>query len=443
MTVAAAGRIARPHLEVRGRRWPEDRTDAWFTFVLFAASLFALQLSGLVFVYAAAVAIFMALRLRAALPALVRCAPIFILPAYALASTLWSVAPPTTFYYGSEYVLTVIAAILVGGATGSHAALKGMFAGFALWAATNFVAGVLSGEFGSGSPFLGLAGSKNGAGDAATLGLIIAVAMAAEAWRRKWAGWIIAAVALVVVETVILAAAQSTGAVIAAGVGVLAVLGWTVSRILPVPARSLILVTTILVAVVGIATEHLWSDKLFEGMLSMSGKDTTLTGRTYIWSRAQVLIAQRPWLGLGYGAFWRVGALEPEAIWRKLLITNPSGFHFHNSAYDIMVTLGSVGLALFALVFVVFSAMLLLRTMRYAETEGILFASLLVSYLSRAPFEAFGGGIFSQSTLLLFGALAWAVRPRPQVVPQRHDRGAPAPTSRGPRDYFKDRPARL
>ncbi|MDB5690308.1 MAG: O-antigen polymerase, partial [Sphingomonas bacterium] len=257
----------------------------------------------------------------------------------------------------------------------------------------------------------GLAGSKNAAGDAAAIGLITATAMLGEACRRRWPGLIAASLGLVLIEVTIIVAARSTGAIVAAGVGVLAVLGWTVSRILPTPARSLILLTTIAVAIAAATTEQLWAGQIFDDMLSMSGKDATLTGRTYIWGRAQVLISQRPWLGLGYSAFWRVGALEPEAIWRKLLIPSRTGFHFHNSAYDILVPLGYVGLGLFAMIFLIYTAALLLRTMRHADTEGILFASLLLSYLSRAPFESFGGAVFHQSSLLLFGALAWATRP--------------------------------
>ena len=108
--------------------------------MLFAATLFTLQLGGLVLIYTASVALFMAVRWRAAGPALTRCAPILVLPFYAIASTLWSVAPTTTLYYGTEYLVTVVAAILIGAATGGRSALKGMFAAFFLWALLNLLA---------------------------------------------------------------------------------------------------------------------------------------------------------------------------------------------------------------------------------------------------------------------------------------------------------------
>jgi exopolysaccharide production protein ExoQ len=417
--VMAAGGIDRPHRQASAASfWPAERVDTAFTFVLFAATLFTLQFGGLVLVYTASVLLFVAVRSRVAGPALLRCAPILVLPLYAIASTFWSAAPATTLYYGTEYLITVIAAIFIGAAASGGSALKGMFAAFFLWASANLLFGLASGAFARGTPFVGLAGGKNAAGDAATLGLIIGVAMLVESIRSRWPGLIAASIMLVLIEVAIIVAAQSTGAIIAGGIGVLAILGWTVSRILPVPARTLILIATIIVALAAAATEHLWAGQIFGDMLSLSGKDTTLTGRTYIWGRAQVLIAQRPWLGLGYSAFWRVGALEPEAIWRKLLITGRAGFHFHNSAYDILVPLGYVGLGLFALIFVVYGGRLMLRTMRHADGEGIAFAALLVSFLSRAPFESFGTAIFHQTTLLLFAALAWATRP-----PERNTSG--------------------
>jgi exopolysaccharide production protein ExoQ len=412
----AMGGITRPHRMPAAARWPSGHVDGGFTFVLFVVTLFSLQIGGLVLIYAATVSAFLAFRWRVAAPALARCAPIFLLPLYALSSTFWSVAPATTVYYGTEYLLTVLAAILIGAATGGQSALKGMFAAFFLWASANLLAGILFGDFARSNPFVGLAGSKNAAGDAAALGLIIAVAMLGEAWRRRWPVLVAAGVALLLIEGAIIVAAQSAGAIIAGGIGVLAVIGWTASRILPIPARTLMLMAMIAVAVIAATTQQLWAGHIFDDLLAMSGKDATLTGRTYIWGRAHVLISQRPWLGLGYSAFWRIGTLEPEAIWRKLLIGNRSGFHFHNSAYDILVALGYVGLALFALIFLVYVTALLLRTMRHADTEGIFFASVLLSYVSRAPFESFGTGIFHQSSLLLFGALAWATRPAERRV---------------------------
>jgi len=423
MTSQTAGRIGRPHVtpltSVATR--PFD-VDAAYTFLLFAVTLFALQMKGLVLIYLLLVVGFIALRSATALPALVRCTPILLLPGFALASIFWSVLPQATLYYGAEFLLTVIAAILVAAAVNSRSAVIGMFAAFLLWGVVNMLVGAAHGEFGTGRRFLGLAGSKNAAGDAATLGAIVAVAMLTDALARRQTRLILASVGLIVVDLAIVAASQSTGAVIAAIIGIGAVLAWTASRTLPLPARGAVLVATIVAAIAAMLLIQLWSGPLLNDLLSASGKDTSLTGRTYIWSRAHVLISQRPWLGLGYSAFWQPGNLEAEAIWRELMIGSRRGFHFHNSALDLRVTLGTVGLALFSGIFLVYGVRLFLRTMRHADVGGILLSALFLAYAARAPFESFGAAIFHQSSLLLFAALAWGTRPAPSIA---HPAGSP------------------
>ncbi|MEM9277344.1 MAG: O-antigen ligase family protein [Pseudomonadota bacterium] len=69
---------------------------------------------------------------------------------------------------------------------------------------------------------------------------------------------------------------------------------------------------------------------------------TTGTGRSYIWSVVVQLIAERPWLGWGYGSTLFI---LPEYS-GDIRHTAP---HAHNMILQILVTTGFVGLALFAL----------------------------------------------------------------------------------------------
>ncbi|MDB5663347.1 MAG: O-antigen polymerase [Sphingomonas bacterium] len=389
---------------------PAFDPDFLFVFLLFSATLFTLQLSGLVILYALLVAGFVAARPQRAIPLLWRCSPILALPAYALLSTLWSIAPGATLYFGSEFFLTVVAALLVGAATTPHTALKGIFAAFLLWAVANFLLGLSTGDLRASSSFIGLAGSKNAAGEAAAVGVVVGVAMLFHAVAQRRMLVIAAALLLILLDARILVAAHSTGAILAAALGTLVILLWTLSRGLPIAGRSTILLVALGIGALAVITLPVWSHAIFDDLLSMSGKDTTLTGRTYIWSRADVLISQRPWFGLGYSAFWNPGSLEAEAIWRKIGVLSRRGFNFHNSSYDLVVHLGYVGLALFAIVFLSYCAVLLLKTMRHPGISGIFFCAIVLAYASRAPFESFGTNIFHQSTLLLFAALGWATR---------------------------------
>ena len=83
-------------------------------------------------------------------------------------------------------------------------------------------------------------------------------------------------------------------------------------------------------------------------ILGLLGRNTTLTGRTALWTVVLVFIAQRPWLGYGYQAFWfgqeDTGDVVDLAGW--------TAGTAHNGFLDLAMNLGLVGLGLFLLGFV-------------------------------------------------------------------------------------------
>jgi hypothetical protein len=58
-----------------------------------------------------------------------------------------------------------------------------------------------------------------------------------------------------------------------------------------------------------------------------------------------VEIAERPLLGHGYQAFWRIGNPVAEDLWRAFGIESRSGFHFHNFYLSNAVEVGVPGVA--------------------------------------------------------------------------------------------------
>ena len=98
---------------------------------------------------------------------------------------------------------------------------------------------------------------------------------------------------------------------------------------------------SLLLFIFGIA--FLFRDALFGQLMIITGKDVTLSGRTFLWTRAAEHIAQHPLLGVGYGAFWVQGNPYAEEIWAAFQNTGRMGFNFHNQWYDIGVTLGYMG----------------------------------------------------------------------------------------------------
>ena len=97
---------------------------------------------------------------------------------------------------------------------------------------------------------------------------------------------------------------------------------------------------------VGLAAFAVAPDFFFD----LVGKDATLTGRTSIWAALLRQVAYRPWLGYGYGAFWRstrdgpAGWVAKEADWPVLAADNAWA--------EILVQLGWVGIVLFSITLV-------------------------------------------------------------------------------------------
>jgi exopolysaccharide production protein ExoQ len=82
-------------------------------------------------------------------------------------------------------------------------------------------------------------------------------------------------------------------------------------------------------------------------VLKALGKDPSLTGRTDIWTALMREVAERPWTGFGYQAFW--GRIDP----RRLDPQAETGWPVpsaHNGWIDLLIQLGwpgaiAVGLA--------------------------------------------------------------------------------------------------
>jgi exopolysaccharide production protein ExoQ len=83
-------------------------------------------------------------------------------------------------------------------------------------------------------------------------------------------------------------------------------------------------------------------------LLSVLGKDSSLTGRTGIWSAAIDSISRRPLLGYGYQAFWL--GLEGES-YRVILAVSWLLAQAQNGFLDVTLEMGAAGLAIVLLVF--------------------------------------------------------------------------------------------
>ena len=152
--------------------------------------------------------------------------------------------------------------------------------------------------------------------------------------------------------------------------------------------------------------------------LGAEGKDSTLTGRTLLWSEGLKTGMDNPVFGVGYSAFWVPGRSEAEVLWQKFQVQERSGFHFHNLVINEFVDLGVVGGTLWVLAYVVTWA----RALRYARKNGsgiesVFYVGMMMMFLVRAFAEADTPAPFSFSGLFFFSVvMRVAARTFPETV---------------------------
>ena len=88
-----------------------------------------------------------------------------------------------------------------------------------------------------------------------------------------------------------------------------------------------------------------WAVQREESILGSLGRDPTFTGRTELWTVLLEKARVHPWLGYGYGAFWRGATGMSGEVQQALQGWYP--IHAHNGFLDLVLELGIVGLLIF------------------------------------------------------------------------------------------------
>ncbi len=284
-------------------------------------------------VTALAAAIHWRAMLRAAVPLLL----ISILVALAYASALWSIAPDVTLRRSLALLFTCLFGVYFG----------------ARWPWRQFVAMIaqLSALLALGSLFVCLFDPAMG----------IHQTVNAGDWRGLWfekntLGATMALGVLASVATALLNPSQrviwTLNAVLCLGMTVMSRSGTALITIALIFGCTLILalmrrgpILAILsvfgAGLLGFAAalaELFQPDLVFK----LLGKDPTLTGRTDIWAAVLRRVAEHPWLGFGYAAFWDKDSIPAQFIRRETGWNVPSA---HNGWLDMLVQLGLVGVA--------------------------------------------------------------------------------------------------
>ncbi|MER9302682.1 O-antigen ligase family protein [Mesorhizobium sp. M0293] len=281
--------------------------------------------------------------------------------AYVCSSVFWSQAPGVTvrtaIQYFSHIACAYVAARTVSVRTLTIGALIGIFVVllYSLKVA-NYSEDVLDGTVN----FVGAFASKNQIGFVGSLGIYFCAVFLAFYRRGRLSFLLAVPIVLLSAYVLVVSHSATSMASIPAVLALVALLA--MSKLLSRRYRRVIfLIGAGLLVVVAFVALNLG---LMDFVLGLFGKDSTLTGRTYLWEQGWNAVQKSPILGVGYAAYWVQGFAEAERLWNEFYITTRTGFHFHNTYIEALVELGFVGATLVSLI--------MLRTL-YGHVSAVIF----------------------------------------------------------------------
>jgi exopolysaccharide production protein ExoQ len=318
-----------------------------------------------------------------------------VIPVMALASTFWSDAPERTVRAGLQLLVTMAAAIAMATTLSPRAMIRTLLA---VSAATCAIALLyVPDALATAAPLHGPFETKNPMGFAMVLSLAASLAVMADGAQPASAR--IAALPVLGVSLGLLLLSRSGNAYVGAALVLAVIAAVGLARHVGIYARIALLLFCLAlagVALLYLAELQVAADDFVQNVLK---KDMTLSGRTLIWAVADGLVAENPALGHGYYAFWRIGNVEAEALWRQFGIASRTGFNFHSAFVEMAVDLGWTGLAVLLAICVGTGLVVIYRQIASPTMPGAFFVAMLVVIYTRsytetgliAPFSTFTG----------------------------------------------------
>jgi exopolysaccharide production protein ExoQ len=264
-------------------------------------------------------------------------------------SMFWSAAPPVTARAAIQYMTHIMCALIAMRVLDIRTLTLGAVSGVALVLLYSLAFGhyefdAIDGTF----SFVGAFDSKNQLGLYASLGIYFSFAAVFILGERRI--WMIGCGIVGLLSAYCLIAAQSATSVITTGAVVMLCVSMRVILLLSPKNRKLLFTAAaVFVGVLVVAGAYLGAADV---VLGAFGKDSTLTGRTYLWQQGIAAAELHPIFGIGYQAYWVQGFSEPERLWEEFFITARGGFHFHNTYIETAVETGIVGVILLSMVLI-------------------------------------------------------------------------------------------
>ncbi|AZO64809.1 MULTISPECIES: O-antigen ligase family protein [unclassified Mesorhizobium] len=267
---------------------------------------------------------------------------------YVCLSVFWSDAPGITLRTAVQYCSHIACAYIAARTVSVRTLTIGSLIGIFLVLLYSLMVGGYSYDVLDGTyNFVGAFSSKNQIGFVASLGVYFCVVFLAFLRRGRISLFLTAPVVALSAYLLVIAHSATSMASIPAVLALVALLAMAKKLSLRYRRVIFLVGTCGLIAVTLVAFAG-----LLDFVLGVFGKDSTLTGRTYLWEQGWEAAQQAPILGVGYSGYWVQGFAEAERLWNEFYITTRSGFHFHNTYIEALVELGYVGATLISLIIV-------------------------------------------------------------------------------------------
>lgn len=267
---------------------------------------------------------------------------------YVCLSVFWSDAPGITLRTAIQYCSHIACAYIAARTVSVRTLTIGSLIGIFVVLLYSLKVGSYSYDMLDGTyNFVGAFSSKNQLGFVASLGIYFCIVFLVFLRRGRTSLFLTAPILVLSAYLLVMAHSATSTASLPAALALVALLA--MAKKLSLRYRRVIFLVGAcgLVAVTAVAFAG-----LLDFVLGTFGKDSTLTGRTYLWEQGWHAAQQAPILGVGYAAYWVQGFAEAERLWNEFYITTRSGFHFHNTYIEALVELGYVGATLMSLIIV-------------------------------------------------------------------------------------------
>lgn len=260
-----------------------------------------------------------------------------LLPALiALLSIFWSIDLRHTATSGFHLFYTTLIGVWIGAVFSPRRIFQALFLATAIGVAAsiaNSFVGIIP-AYSNHGELIGIYAQKNGMGRVIGLLAIFVFVVGAQLHRPVIASFLMLVLAIPLWST------ESASSLLVYLIILTLPIVWGFSRVEKGTKLTVIfLAGTALILCLGIlATVDL---DIVNNVLDKLGKDSTLTGRTVLWSAAFQLIEWRPILGIGYNAFWTAPAFSE--LMATIQAQGDTINGFHNAYLEALVATGILG----------------------------------------------------------------------------------------------------